>query len=276
MSAENLVPVLKHVLAHQDHITIRFPENKPEPKLAMRVPFHRIEIVLDGELTDSSLPDADNHLLPLHALYIPAKRWNQPHWSATPTRTLSILFGKQQLGFSLQSWNGSQFTEVIKCHVARLGPRVGSYLLLAMNELAIQPAMPTSRIVFTGLISHCIDQMTHMADTVTKSKELFMAIQEYIDENAVQPLSREIVAKKFHITPNYLSHLFQKAGSIGFNEYLTSVRLEIAKSLLRGYDLKIKEIAHCCGFEDSNYFCRIFKNHTARSPSEYRRHCRTM
>ncbi|PLL72842.1 AraC family transcriptional regulator, partial [Klebsiella pneumoniae] len=45
--------------------------------------------------------------------------------------------------------------------------------------------------------------------------------------------------------------------------------------LLRGYDLKVKEIAHNCGFVDSNYFCRVFKRYTERSPSEYRRHCRS-
>lgn len=44
---------------------------------------------------------------------------------------------------------------------------------------------------------------------------------------------------------------------MGFNEYLTRVRLEKAKQLLRGYDLKVKEIAHNCGFVDSNYFCRV-------------------
>ena len=79
------------------------------------------------------------------------------------------------------------------------------------------------------------------------------------------------VAKRFHITPNYLSHIFQKSGSVGFNEYLTRVRLEKAKQLLRGYDLKVKEIAHNCGFVDSNYFCRLFRKTTERSPSEYRR-----
>ena len=38
-----------------------------------------------------------------------------------------------------------------------------------------------------------------------------------------------------------------------------------------GYDLKVKEIAHNCGFVDSNYFCRLFRKNTERSPSEYRR-----
>ena len=47
--------------------------------------------------------------------------------------------------------------------------------------------------------------------------------------------------------------------------------LEHARRLLKGYDLKVKEIAHACGFVDSNYFCRLFRKNTDRSPSEYRR-----
>ncbi|WP_420256618.1 AraC family transcriptional regulator, partial [Citrobacter freundii] len=37
------------------------------------------------------------------------------------------------------------------------------------------------------------------------------------------------------------------------------------------YELKIKDVAHTCGFIDSNYFCRLFRKNTERSPSEYRR-----
>ena len=58
---------------------------------------------------------------------------------------------------------------------------------------------------------------------------------------------------------------------MGFNEYLTHTRLEHARQLLKGYDLKVKEVAHACGFIDSNYFCRLFRKNTERSPSEYRR-----
>lgn len=64
---------------------------------------------------------------------------------------------------------------------------------------------------------------------------------------------------------------FKKRGAIGFNEYLNHTRLEHAKTLLKGYDLKVKEVAHACGFVDSNYFCRLFRKNTERSPSEYRR-----
>ncbi|HIC0133290.1 TPA: helix-turn-helix transcriptional regulator, partial [Klebsiella pneumoniae] len=184
------------------------------------------------------------------------------------------LFGRQKLGFSIQRWDGkSLHTE--KQSVSRLGPRVGSYLLLSLNEVSLQPDPLTARLVVAALLSHCREQLVGLEMRVSRSRDLFLAVQDYLEENLSLPLTRESVAKRFHITPNYLSHIFQKSGSVGFNEYLTRVRLEKAKQLLRGYDLKVKEIAHNCGFVDSNYFCRVFKRYTERSPSEYRRHCRS-
>ncbi|WP_297197526.1 AraC family transcriptional regulator [uncultured Pluralibacter sp.] len=274
--SDQIIALLRDIVAQQCRWRVRFPtQNAGAPGLAMRVPFPRLEIMLEGEMCDLALGIDSPHLRAGQALYIPAGRWNLPQWRG-PAVLLSILFGKQKLGFSLQRWDGQQMTSISKENVARLGPRVGSYLLMPLNELALLPAEPTAQIVFAGLISHCCDQLTHLPTSLSKSEALLRAIQEYLQEEPGQPLSRESVARHFHITPNYLSHLFQKVGQTGFNDYLTGLRLEQAKGLLRGYDMKVKEIAHRCGFEDSNYFCRLFRRHTARSPTEYRRHCRTL
>lgn len=237
------------------------------------MPFPRLEIVLEGELKESGLPLSETMLSASQVLYVQAGKWTLPEWTA-PASTLSILFGRQKLGFCVQHWDGKQLrTE--KQNVARLGPRVGSYLLLSLNEICLQPDPVTARLVVAALLSHCLEQLVGLEMRVSRSRDLFLAVQDYLEEHLTQPLTRESVAKRFHITPNYLSHIFQKSGSVGFNEFLTSVRLEKAKKLLRGYDLKVKEIAHNCGFVDSNYFCRVFKRYTERSPSEYRRHCRS-
>lgn len=188
-----------------------------------------------------------------------------------PAIVLSVLFSKEKLGFSLQFWDGVTFTGTDKQSVSRLGPRVGSFLLQAMNEIVSSPDdQQTARCVVAGLLSHCQEQLANRAQILTRSGALFEVIKKYIEENASLPLTRENVAKRFHITPNYLSHLFRKSGDIGFSEYLNHVRLEKAKLLLKGYELKIKEVATSSGFVDSNYFCRVFRKSTARSPSEYR------
>lgn len=251
---------------------VYFPStNGSMPELAYQVDFPRLEIVLEGEFTDSSVADASTTLTPYDVLYIPAGGWNFPQWQ-TPVTTLSILFGKQQLGFSVVQWDGKQYQNLTKQHVARRGPRIGSFLLHTLNEMQMQPQeQQTARLIVSSLLSHCRDLLGSQIQTASRSQALFEAIRDYIDEHYASPLTRESVAQAFYISPNYLSHLFQKTGTIGFNEYLNHTRLEHAKTLLKGYDLKVKEVAHTCGFVDSNYFCRLFRKNTERSPSEYRR-----
>ena len=241
------------------------------PELAYQVDFPRLEIVLEGEFTDNGVAGASATLLPCDVIFVPAGGWNFPQW-LTPVTTLSILFGKQQLGFSIVQWDGKQYHNLTRQHVARRGPRIGSFLLQTLNEMQMQPQeQQTARLIVASLLSHCRDLLGSQIQTASRSQALFEAIRDYIDERYASPLTRESVAQAFYISPNYLSHLFQKTGSIGFNEYLNHTRLEHAKTLLKGYELKIKEVAHTCGFVDSNYFCRLFRKNTERSPSEYRR-----
>lgn len=241
------------------------------PELAYQVDFPRLEIVLEGEFTDNGVAGASATLQPCDALFVPAGGWNFPQL-LTPVTTLSILFGKQQLGFSIVQWDGKQYQNLTRQHVARRGPRVGSFLLQTLNEMQMQPQeQQTARLIVASLLSHCRDLLGSQIQTASRSQALFEAIRNYIDERYASPLTRESVAQAFYISPNYLSHLFQKTGAIGFNEYLNHTRLEHAKTLLKGYELKIKEVAHICGFVDSNYFCRLFRKNTERSPSEYRR-----
>lgn len=237
------------------------------PELALQVDFPLLEIAIEGSMKDQAgcvLQQGD-------VLYVPAGGWNNTQWQA-PATTLSILFGKQQLGFSLLHWNGIDVRNLTKQHVARRGPRIGSLLLQTLHEMQMQPhEQQTARLIIASLLSHCVDLLGSQIQTASRSQALFEAIRVYIDEHYATPLTRESVAQAFYISPNYLSHLFQKTGAVGFNEYLTHTRLEHARQLLKGYDLKVKEVAHACGFVDSNYFCRLFRKNTERSPSEYRR-----
>ncbi len=51
-----------------------------------------------------------------------------------------VLFGKQQLGFSVVQWDGKQYQNLAKQHVARRGPRIGSFLLQTLNEMQTDAA----------------------------------------------------------------------------------------------------------------------------------------
>ncbi|GAL20851.1 transcriptional regulator AraC family [Vibrio maritimus] len=53
-------------------------------------------------------------------------------------------------------------------------------------------------------------------------------------------------------------------------DYITWVRMERAKFMLKKYDFKLQEVATRCGYQDVNYFFRVFKSRSGQTPSEYR------
>ena len=106
------------------------------PELAYQVDFPRLEIVLEGEFTDNGVAGASATLLPCDVIFVPAGGWNFPQW-LTPVTTLSILFGKQQLGFSIVQWDGKQYHNLTRQHVARRGPRIGSFLLQTLDRKSV-------------------------------------------------------------------------------------------------------------------------------------------
>lgn len=56
----------------------------------------------------------------------------------------------------------------------------------------------------------------------------------------------------------------------GYIEYTTKLRMDYAKEQLGATDRSIKEICHDAGYQDPNYFSRIFKKWTGMTPTEYR------
>lgn len=81
------------------------------------------------------------------------------------------------------------------------------------------------------------------------------------------------MADQCNIQRTQLGKIFQKLTNCTPMEYLSRLRLERARTLLRETDLSITEIAFTCGFNSSQYFAKIFKHATHFTPSEYRINC---
>lgn len=75
------------------------------------------------------------------------------------------------------------------------------------------------------------------------------------------------------ISERTLRRHFKKIFGVSPIDYLTSLRISKAETLLRQSNLNITEIALRCGFSDSNYFSRAFRKIHLMSPREYRRSC---
>lgn len=94
----------------------------------------------------------------------------------------------------------------------------------------------------------------------------------YMKNNFNQNCSLEDYANIINITPQHLCRLFSQAFNMRPFEYLTGIRLQKAKLLLAGQScLKLSEIARKSGFNDTSYFCAVFKKHEGITPVDFRK-----
>jgi AraC-like DNA-binding protein len=100
------------------------------------------------------------------------------------------------------------------------------------------------------------------------AQELKEIIQDHIDTN----LSLKEISKDLEINPSYLSREFSKYfEDLSFGEYIRKQRIEKAKELIQTAQYSLTEIAYITGFSDQSHFTRIFKKHTGRNPSAYKK-----
>jgi two-component system response regulator YesN len=95
-------------------------------------------------------------------------------------------------------------------------------------------------------------------------------ILNYIDVD-IQTATLNSVADKFKISTAHLSRMFKKQTGMNFSDYVTEKRLDHACHLLLTTDMKIAEVVSTMGYQNINYFNKIFKLKYNITPSQYRK-----
>lgn len=94
---------------------------------------------------------------------------------------------------------------------------------------------------------------------------------KYIRQNFTQRITMEELADFCHCSQSHLSHIFKRRIQVNVNTYINKVRIEASKNFLVETDISIGDIAFHVGFNDSNYYTRVFTQLVSISPREYRR-----
>lgn len=93
----------------------------------------------------------------------------------------------------------------------------------------------------------------------------------YIDFHYTENLSLHFFADRYNITKNYLSSLFKKETGVTLTDYIHQVRMRNAMVMINSSDSSVTDVAHSCGYNDINYFTRIFKRIYGLSPKQYKK-----
>lgn len=109
-------------------------------------------------------------------------------------------------------------------------------------------------------------------ELTTQNNVIVAQAKRYIEENYNQKgLTIHEMAKKNHVSPNYLSYLFKKNTGYNLWEYVIKLRMEESKSLILHTDLRRYEIAERVGYESPEHFSKIFKKYFGVSPSDMKK-----
>lgn len=112
-------------------------------------------------------------------------------------------------------------------------------------------------------------EIENYADKQNK-RPIRMAIQ-HVEQNYDKKIDLNSVSEYTKLSPVYFSHLFKKETGENFTDYLNGYRIKMAKQLLKNSDLSVKEISAKVGFQDPQYFSKLFKKTAGLKPIEYRK-----
>jgi two-component system, response regulator YesN len=94
---------------------------------------------------------------------------------------------------------------------------------------------------------------------------------EYIRFHLEQQLNLDIISEAIHSSTFELSRKFKKETGQSLTDYINKLRIKEALYMMENHNLSITDIAYMTGFNDVNYFTKVFKKYNKMTPSTYRK-----
>jgi two-component system response regulator YesN len=135
-----------------------------------------------------------------------------------------------------------------------------------LNEIKdVEHIKEKLRRIFSTVLAFRNSQASHERLLILQQAKAFL------DENFADPdIKMSRVAREFNISSSHFSTVFRQELGITYRDYISKLRINYAKQLLRTTNLKCSEIAFRSGYNDSHYFSVVFKKKTGLSPRQFR------
>lgn len=189
-------------------------------------------------------------------------------WEAViPLYIKDILIGYLMLGQVKSSESNDQWPRIEELLVSNETGEIskaktffGELPFYSLKQ--IKAAVKMLEIIAQNIIANNIIKL-YNADSVEKAKE-------YLQEHFTEYISITKLSRELGISTSSLATIFKKQTGTTISVYIEIHRMEKAKELLSITSLSIKEISYLCGYEDQNYFSRVFKKLVGISPKIFR------
>ena len=123
--------------------------------------------------------------------------------------------------------------------------------------------------MFLKIHTNCISKNAFQPQKYSSQVYIDFAVK-YITDNIHRPVTIEKLTEIIGVSQPYLYKIFTHHLGISPKQYITNLKLDIAKSMLTSGDTSVTEIANSLGFPDVLTFSRFFSSKEKMSPTKYR------
>lgn len=218
------------------------------------IKFNELTFLFSGEMT-YYINDVMHVITSGDIIYVPAGSIRQRELGEIPNDYLSINF---------HSDTPLEFDTILKnC--------INNEIKLLLNYYETAQSSPSTdrqaklRLALETLIMQITD---NMYDNYTSP--LSAEIISFITSHYTEKITLNDISQATFYSAAYCENEFKKTTGKSIINYLIDIRVNAAKKLLAESSMSCARIATAVGFEDANYFSRIFKKRTGYSPLKYR------
>ena len=164
--------------------------------------------------------------------------------------------------------------------LARKAAERGGAALVDIHEITQRAVQGIYAAKHTREMADCTERMlVELTEAVRKSRddlgsysEPIRAVLSYIQHNSSQEIRLETLTEVSGLSEGYWPRAFKKEVGLTVSQYLARLRCNQAAELLRTSRLSVQEVSSYVGYEDNNYFVKVFKKEYGMTPSDFRRH----
>ena len=141
-------------------------------------------------------------------------------------------------------------------------------LKIKVDDYLLKPIKPEK--VIEILDEYIKNNEEHFLRKDLSNEDKLKHAVRYIEKNFKNNITLKDVADYMNFSNTYFSKSFKKYVGVNFNKYITQIRIEEAKRVLEETSMSINDLAFDMGYNEPNYFCKVFKKMEGITPSEYR------
>lgn len=163
--------------------------------------------------------------------------------------------------------------------------KIDEELLARTYNTALNPAMTSEETVnallaivaryleniYESMLRHNTLELPSKTKYNASADHILSHSLQYIHDNYCESIRVSEIADFCHCSESYINHLFKTRVKVNINSYINKLRIEESKKLLLDFNMSIKEIALTLGFNDTNYFSKVFKDSCGESATKWRK-----